>query len=110
MKRKNKYGNVKVKYGGAVFDSKLELKRWKELCLMERAGEISNLFRQVVFPLVINDVKVASMRPDFVYTDRHGVKVIEDAKSVITAKNPVYRLKKKIIKAIYGIDIIEIYR
>ena len=110
MKRKNKYGNVKTVVDGITFDSKLEARRWRQLKFMEFAGEISNLERQVVFPLVINDVKVASMRPDFVYSNKSGVKVIEDAKSVITAKNPVYRLKKKLIKAIYDIDIIEIYR
>ena len=115
MKRKNKYGNVKVKYGGAWFDSKLELKRWKELEMLERAGEISNLERQVVFLLYVTclesgkEIKVGAMKPDFMYT-MNGVRVVEDTKSVITAKNSTYRLKKKMIEARHNLKIIEIYR
>ena len=110
MKRKNKYGNIKTTVGGITFDSKLEAKRWTELCLLERAGVIANLERQVVFPIVINGAKVCAMKPDFCYTNSHGVKVVEDTKSVATAKNAVYRLKKKLIKAVYDVDIIEIFR
>ena len=110
MKRKNKYGAIKTTVGGITFDSKLEAKHWIELCTLQKAGEISNLERQVSFPIVVNETKVCTMRPDFVYSNKNGVRVIEDTKSVITAKNPVYRLKKKLLKAIYGIDIIEIYR
>jgi len=109
-RRKNKYGNIKTTVNGVVFDSKLEAKRWKELRLLEHAGEISNLERQVLFPLIVNDVKVATMRPDFAYTDKNGARIIEDTKSVATAKNRVYRLKKKLLKAIYGIEIVEVFR
>ena len=49
---KNKYGNTKVQIGGQTFDSKHEARRWQELVLLEKAGEISNLQRQVKFELI----------------------------------------------------------
>ena len=116
MKKKRlKYGNKKTEYDGMVFDSLLELRRWKVLKLMERAGEISNLERQVVFPLYVTclesgkEIKVGYMKPDFMYTMK-GIRVVEDTKSVITAKNSTYRLKKKMIEARHSLKIIEIYR
>jgi hypothetical protein len=42
---------------------------------------------------------------DFTYFEKDGQQVIEDVKGVRT---PVYRLKKKIIEAEYGIAITEI--
>lgn len=47
----NKYRNKKVIVDGEEFDSKKEGKRYKELKLLERAGEISNLELQPKFLL-----------------------------------------------------------
>jgi hypothetical protein len=58
---------------------------------------------------VINGVKVAEYRGDFRYRDAAGNVTVEDTKSEPT-KTPVYRLKKKILKAQYGIEIQEIMR
>jgi hypothetical protein len=55
----------------------------------------------------VNGQKLGFYRGDFRY--RHnGVTVLEDVKSAFTAKIPVYRLKKKLVKALYGIDIVEV--
>jgi len=50
MKRP-KYGNKRVTVGGITFDSIAESRRWCELKLLEKAGEIRNLERQV--PIVL---------------------------------------------------------
>ncbi len=48
----NKYKNKKVEVDGIVFDSKKEAKRYQELLLLEKAGEITDLQRQVKFVLI----------------------------------------------------------
>ena len=49
---KNKYGNRKTAYNGETFDSTKEYRRYNELLLLERAGAIQDLRRQVDFELV----------------------------------------------------------
>jgi hypothetical protein len=100
-----KYGATKTEVDGYVFDSKAESRRYSELILAEKAGEISNLTLQPVFPLIVNEKRVGKYIADFQYTDRDGTRVVEDVKGMAT---PVYRLKKKIVEAIYGINIVEI--
>ena len=106
MKRP-KYGNRKVKMGDLTFDSAKEAKRWGELQFMVKAGEIKNLERQVRFPIVVNGVKVCTYIADHVYDEMAG-RVVEDVKSEFTRKDPVYRLKNKLMKACHGIDIREV--
>ena len=102
-----KYKNVKTDVDGITFDSIKEANRWCELQLLERAKEISGLQRQVKFPIVVNDEKICDFILDFMYCHK-SKRVVEDVKSPITAKNPVYRLKKKLLKALYGIEVQEV--
>ena len=103
MKRP-KYGNRKVTVGDITFDSAKDAKRWGELQSMVKAGEIRNLERQVRFPIVVNGVKVCTYIADFTYEELGGV-VVEDVKSEFTRKDPLFRLKSKLLKATTGIDI-----
>ena len=102
----NKYGNIKtVTSDGIKHDSIKEANRWCELKLLERAGMIQDLDRQVKFPLL---PKQEGERPvyyvaDFVYTE-NGKKVVEDAKGVRTKE---YKLKKKMMLYFHGIKIKE---
>ena len=48
----SKYHAKKVTADGMTFDSKKEYQRWKELSLLQRAGKISGLKRQVEFELI----------------------------------------------------------
>lgn len=107
----NKYRNIKTTcpITGKKFDSKREYKRYKELQLLERAGEISDLKTQDVFMLIAgfkdNEGKTeGSVKyiADFTYYDKKlGKKVIEDVKSDITIKNPTYIIKRKLVKKGY---------
>lgn len=101
-----KYRNKKTVVDGVVFDSAKEAKRWQYLCLLQRAGQITGLERQVRIPIVINGIKVCSYVADACYYEDGSYRV-EDTKSDFTRKLPVYRLKKKLIKAVLGIDIVE---
>jgi hypothetical protein len=102
----NKYNAVKTTCVGRethLHDSQREARRCEELQLMVKAGIITELTNQPVFDLVINGQKVCAYRGDFRYRDR-GVLVVEDVKGHATA---LYRLKKKLMKALLEIEILE---
>lgn len=109
-----KYRNEKVQYDGYKFDSLRECERYKELCLMEKAGEIEGLEVQPKFPLRSGntEVKIRSERypggrrvsyyGDFSYRTKDGQRVIEDVKGQDT---PVSRLKRAFVEAQYGVQV-----
>lgn len=99
----SKYGNERVTTEDGTFDSLGEHRRWEELRLRERAGEIANLKRQVAFALIVGDVKVATYIADFTY-DEGGVPITEDFKGVRTEG---YKIKAKLMLACHGIAIRE---
>lgn len=110
----SKYGNRKTELDGMIFDSRKEAARWCELKLMERAGLITDLFRQFPFtilPAQRNEKGKVIERPvkyvaDFVYTDKNtGKTVVEDAKGVRTKE---YILKRKMMLYLHGIRIKEV--
>ena len=111
---RRKFGNKKVEIDGHVFDSKKESRRYAELRLLEKAGEISGLQTQVPFVLIPaqKDEKgrvierAASYVADFVYNSKDGRLIVEDTKSPAT-RTDVYRLKKKLMLKVHGIRIYE---
>ena len=103
-----KYKSVKTVLNGIAFDSKKEAGYYNVLRLKEKAKMIDRFEMQVKYDLVVNGHKIGFYKADFVtYKDGKVFEVI-DVKSEMTKKLPVYRLKKKLIKAIYGFDIVEI--
>ncbi len=88
-------------------DSKKEARVYAELQLGVKRGEVFELETQPVYPITVNGHVVCKVQPDFRYKDRTGRLHVIDVKSAITRKNPTYRLKKKLFKAIYGFDIEE---
>lgn len=105
--KKSKYGNEKTVVDNIQFDSKKEAKRYCELKILLKAGKIGLLEMQKVFELTVNDVVVARYKADFSYFDEESKYIVEDVKSEATKKLSTYRLKKKLMKQIYNIEIIE---
>jgi len=111
-----KYRNrITVCAQGEKHQSKLEAGRCDELHLLQKAGEISNLraHPQVTYRLEVNGMPIARYVTDFVYAQQepHSGRVeiiVEDTKSRATM-TPTYRIKKKLMKAIHGIDITEVF-
>lgn len=119
-KKRSKYRNTVVGEDGEPydpeihkerFDSKAEWKRWKELQLLERAGEVRVLRRQVRYPLVVNGVHLGDYVSDFDYYEPYNkpamlspmwAPIVEDSKGVQT---PEFKIKRKLMKACHGIDI-----
>jgi dsDNA-binding SOS-regulon protein len=65
----SKYGAVRTEVDGISFASKKEARRYSELKLLERAGEIADLQLQPRFPLTVNGVRVCTYVADFQYRD-----------------------------------------
>lgn len=117
-----KYGNKKVIVDGITFDSKKEAKRYTELKLLERAGQIQNLELQKEFELIptqreadtvgirggIKKGKViehsVKYKADFVYTE-NGKTVVEDTKGMRTKD---YIIKRKLMLYVHQIRIREV--
>lgn len=102
-----KYRNKPVEVDGYKFASKKEARRYHELKLLLNANVIDDLELQPRFPIELNGEKICTYVADFAYTE-NGKRITEDVKSEITRKNSTYRLKKKLVKAVYCIDIVEI--
>lgn len=107
-----KYHNKKTEYNGIVFDSKKECDRYIDLKCFERAGEITELTCQPVFKYLECEKFTKKARKvlfkyiaDFSYYDKAGNYHVEDVKSEFTAKQAVFRLKKKLIEDQYPILI-----
>ena len=106
-----KYKSRKVAVGGQVFDSRKEYTRWCELVLLQKAGQITDLKRQVKYELIPSQrigKKVAERActyvADFVYTE-NGKTVVEDTKGF---KTKDYIIKRKLMLWVHGIRIIEV--
>lgn len=125
---KERYYHIKTATSdGAIHDSRKEANRWCELTLLERAGKISNLQRQVPFELIpaqyesferygkngkrLKDGKRCIEKSvvyiaDFVYNEG-GKKIVEDVKSKATKKKESYIIKRKLLLWVYGIKLRE---
>lgn len=110
---RTKYGNKKTELDGIKFDSKLEAKRYQELKLLEKAGEISGLRLQVPYVLIPKQrdstgkaIRETKYIADFVYLDSNNDLVVQDTKGKTT---PDYVIKKKLMLSVHGITINEVY-
>lgn len=99
----SKYGNKKVQIDRYVFDSQLEGRRYRELALLEKAGEIKNLRLQVPFLLQESFRKDGKTYrkieyiADFVYEEK-GQTIVEDTKGM---KTDVFKIKQKLFEYKY---------
>ena len=106
LTKRSKYHNIKTVVDGVTFDSRKEAARYVVLKELERAGKIRELQLQPRYELVVKNVRICRYVGDFRYYDCATNKyVVEDAKGVLT---PVNRLKKKLMKVLYGITITEV--
>jgi len=103
---RSKYGNKKTTIHGITFDSKWESERYLYLKSLEKAGRIKDLELQPRYNILVNDQKICAYVADFKYNKENadGIweHIVEDAKGVET---PEFKLKKKLMKAVFDIDI-----
>lgn len=131
----SKYRSRKVTVGGITFDSKREYNRWCELCLLQKAGKITDLDRQVKFELIpaqtrtvvtgekykrnnlARGIRAGDPKTKEVCLEQacvyiadfvyrvDGRQIVEDAKGV---KTEAYKIKRKLMLLVYGIQIKEV--
>lgn len=123
---RNKYHARKCYVGDMVFDSRKERNRYYELCLLEKAGKITNLRRQVKYVLIPTQYetfarysnktgkrlkdgkklieKECAYIADFVY-EENGQTIVEDTKG---CKTKEYIIKRKLMFYVYCIRIREV--
>jgi hypothetical protein len=131
--RQRKYGNRKTTIGGKEFDSKKEARRYQELQLLQRSGQIQNLQTQVKYVLIPAQREASfevyksgpnkgrrkpgkvvehecSYVADFVYT-QDGETVVEDVKGYRDPSSAAYAkfvIKRKLMLERYGIRVKEV--
>lgn len=93
----NKYGAKSVTLAGKRFHSQAEATRYQELCLLEKAKEISSLSTQVPFDLDVNHMHVCTLVMDFTYTE-NGRLIAEESKGFMQEHS---RIKHKLFRALY---------
>lgn len=103
----SKYHAVPTIVDGKRFASRKEARRYTELKLLERAGEIFTLQTQVPFVLLKKSEHGGAVKyvADFTYIDKTGRQVVEDTKGYRT---DVYKLKKRLMAELLGIEIVEV--
>jgi len=103
---RNKYGAKKTEYNGIKYDSKKEAEFARKLDLTRKSlnSNILDVERQVPFEIRLNGIKICKYLLDFKVTYNSGEVEYIDVKGM---KTPVYRLKKKLVEAQYGIKITE---
>lgn len=117
-----KYRSRKTVLNGVKFDSVKEARRYQDLLILQRAGAITDLQRQVEFELIpaqrepdrvgVRGGKIKGKTieqavkyvADFVYTE-NGKKVVEDTKGFRTKD---YIIKRKLMLWVHGIKIKEV--
>lgn len=128
---KRKYNNKKIIVDGIKFDSKKEALRFKELKMLEKAGIISNLQRQVKYTLIpaqyehTNEIhtkgkdkgkpkkgrlieRECAYYADFVYM-QNGNTIVEDVKGYRDGQAyNLFVIKRKLMLYVHGVQVKEI--
>lgn len=110
QRRHQKFKNRVTETPDGRFDSEAEYRHWCHLKLRLRAGEITDLQRQVVFELAPAVVIQGRKRPpiryvaDMTYREA-GAMVVADVKGAVT---PEYRIKRHLMMSVHGVEIREI--
>ena len=106
-KKRRKYGNEPTYIGWKKFDSRKEARFYEELMLRKRAGELKCVLRQVAFDLA--DKEKLQYVADFVAIRLDNtIEAVYDVKSPATRESDKYKIKKKLMRELWDIDIQEV--
>jgi hypothetical protein len=109
--KKSKYVAVQTIVDNRRFDSKKEAKFYGELKFLLGAGEIKSFNCQVRFPIEFQGSRLCTYVADFVVYHKDGSREVIDVKGYRDKKSVPYRLfllKKKLLLALYNIDVKEV--
>jgi hypothetical protein len=108
----HKYGAVRMELDGVQHDSSKEGRRWATLQLMQRAGLITELERQVTYVLApsVKFEGAARAQPalrivvDFRYRER-GELVLEECKGGDATITPAFVIKRHLLLHVHGLQL-----
>ena len=102
----NKYGNKPTTVDGRRFASRREAERYVVLKQLQRSGEIVSLECQPRYRIEVCGEHICDYVADFRYGKQGDTTfTVEDVKGV---KTDVYRIKKKLMFAVHGIEVREV--
>ncbi len=103
---KSKYRNKRTANGDGTFsDSKKEARIDADMMSLKKNRDVVRVERKERFPIVLNGIKICVYEADWTVYYKNGTKEVFDAKGVLT---PVYKLKKKLMRALFNIEIKEL--
>jgi len=106
---RSKYNNKKTTYNGRLYDSKKEAEYSGLLDVLKNAKNDSDRVVEIEYQppyvCIVNDKKIFTYKADFRVTYADGRVEVIDVKGM---KTSVYRIKKKLVEALYGFEIIEV--
>lgn len=107
--RNSKFGGIPTQTSdGRKFDSHVEAAYYNRCLILKQAGEILHIELKVMYELTVNGYFICNYELDFRVTYADGRIEYVDTKSKETL-TPLYKMKKALMKAIHGIDLIEVY-
>jgi hypothetical protein len=117
--KRSKMRNVITVVDGIKWKSAKQARRYRDLKLMQEYGDIRLLRWEVTYHLIVNNIEITTYRCDFEYVTRAGDRIVEDVKPTYksakaekeykaTGAYKMFALKKRMMAAIYGIDVKEV--
>lgn len=100
------FGNTWTKIDGINFQSKAEAQYYGRLKMRVLAKNIKSFECGVLYSLVVNKILICTYRADFVITHNDGTRSVVDVKSSATENVYSFKLKVKLMKALFGITVI----
>lgn len=94
---------------GQKFKSVLESAFYNRMWVMQKAGKVKTIDREVRYELVVNGVFIAAYMLDFRITWADGLIEYVDCKSTAT-KTPLYAIKKALMLALFEIELKEVFK
>ena len=110
-KKGNKFGAKKTTYNGEVYDSAKEAAYAKKLDILRRASgddKVLKIDRQVKYDLEVNGHLICKYVLDFKVTYPNRVEHIDVKGLKKGAAYQNFRLKKKLMAAVHGVEVIEV--
>lgn len=108
VRKPRKYRNEPTVVDGIRFPSRKEARRYMDLKLMEKGGEIWDLRIHPRWDFVVNGVFVGSYTADFAYKARQSfAETVEDVKSAGTRRARDWALRRNLMRACHGIEVRE---
>lgn len=102
-----KFKNKKIRIDGIVFDSLKEGDFYRSLKYQKESGFVSSYEIHKKYVFIMNGIRICSYTVDFVVHYPNGKTDVIDVKSFITRQKKDYQIRKKMMKAFFGIDVIE---